>query len=142
MALVAIAAPTAHTAHAQSNDPIPAWVKTIFVYYANDQITGTEIISALEYLITQDVIHIPATTEQDVERTAAAERASERAAAERASERATASIANAIELANTAEAALAEAALAEAAVDKATSPSAIRPRSQLALGKARSLNPF
>ena len=133
VALAAIAAPTTHTAHAQSNDPIPAWVKTIFVYYANDQITGAEIISALEYLIAQDVIHIPATAERDT----VAERAAERAAAERAAERAAASINNAIELSNAAEAALAEAALAETAVDKATSPSAIRQNTARADAAAR-----
>ena len=57
-ALIAIAAP-AGAAHAQAEgEIIPAWVKQVFVYYANDQISEGELIAALTYLINNNIIEI------------------------------------------------------------------------------------
>ena len=54
-ALAACAAP-AGVAHAQEGETIPAWVRAIFVYYADNQITDAELINAIEFLIAHDVI--------------------------------------------------------------------------------------
>ena len=62
VALAAIAAP-AGAAHAQADgELIPPWVKQIFIYYANDQITEAEIVNALQYLIEAGVINVAAST--------------------------------------------------------------------------------
>lgn len=47
------------TAHAQEVDgPIPAWIKSVFSFYADGQITDAELIAALEYLISHGVLVI------------------------------------------------------------------------------------
>lgn len=78
--IVALAAggTMAGAAHAQEGGPIPTWIKSIFAFYLDGQITDDELISALEFLIAQDIIQVAAEAEQDtaaeVERAAAAER--------------------------------------------------------------------
>ena len=89
---------TTGAAHAQEGELIPAWIKSIFVFYIDGQITDGELIRALEFLIAQDIIDV---TAEAAEREAAeakfeaalvaADRAAERlaervAAAERAAE--------------------------------------------------------
>lgn len=39
-------------------DSIPTWIKTVFGLYSKDQITDAELISALEFLISNDIIKI------------------------------------------------------------------------------------
>ena len=63
VALATIAAP-AGAAYAEEGRLIPEWVKTLFAFYINDEITEGEVISALEYLIAQDIIHVSSATEQ------------------------------------------------------------------------------
>ena len=78
VALAAIVAGTAGTAHAASDGGgMPAWVKQLFVYYANDQIGEAEILGALAYLINNGIIQIeqPAATAPAPSAAAAAERA-------------------------------------------------------------------
>ena len=53
----------AGTAQAQNDENIPAWVKGIFVFYADGQIDDRELIGALEYLIAEGIIKITAPTE-------------------------------------------------------------------------------
>ena len=61
VALAAIVAGTAGTAHAASDGGgMPAWVKQLFVYYANDQIGEAEILGALAYLINNGIIQVSA----------------------------------------------------------------------------------
>ena len=50
--------------HGQEDDPIPAWIRTVFVYYAGGEITGAELITALEYHVFKDIIQVTATGEQ------------------------------------------------------------------------------
>ena len=57
-ALAAAVGIAASAAHGQEDDPIPAWIRTIFVYYASDEITGAELITTLEYLISRDIIQV------------------------------------------------------------------------------------
>ena len=132
------AAGVGSTAHAQEgDDPIPAWIQTVFIYYANGEITGAELIGALEYLIAHDIIQI--TTDAGAERAAERERVGggERAAAEAAAERATAAIGRAAELADAAADSLTESTRADNARDKGTSPSAIRQNNARADAAAR-----
>ena len=56
-ALAACAAP-AGAAHAQEGEAIPAWVRAIFLYYADEQITDAELINAIEFLIAHNVIQV------------------------------------------------------------------------------------
>ena len=37
---------------------IPDWVKNIFVWYAQDKVTETELLSAIEFLVNQNIIQI------------------------------------------------------------------------------------
>ena len=48
----------AAAAHAQEGDLIPAWVKSVFSFYVNGEITEAELINALEYLIDQNIIQV------------------------------------------------------------------------------------
>ena len=41
-----------------SDSKIPSWVHDIFVWYANETISETELLSALEYLISQGTIDV------------------------------------------------------------------------------------
>ncbi|WP_299291912.1 hypothetical protein [Nitrosopumilus sp.] len=41
-----------------SESKIPSWVHDIFVWYANETISETELLSALEYLISQGTIDV------------------------------------------------------------------------------------
>ena len=61
LALVA-AGGMAGTAHAQDDGGglIPAWIKSVFSFYVDGQITDEELIVALEYLISHGVIEITA----------------------------------------------------------------------------------
>ena len=62
VALAAIAAP-AGAAHAQADgELIPPWVKSVFAYYVDGQITEAELINALKYLIEAGVINVAAST--------------------------------------------------------------------------------
>ena len=55
-ALAVLAAP-AGVAHAQDEDRlIPAWIRQIFVYYADEQISDAELVAALTYLIDNGII--------------------------------------------------------------------------------------
>ena len=38
--------------------PIPDWVKNIFVFYANDEISDSELISAIQYLIDVNILKV------------------------------------------------------------------------------------
>lgn len=61
--VVATAASMPGPAYAQddgSDGPIPAWIKSVFAFYIEGQITDEELIAALEYLIGQGVIEIAA----------------------------------------------------------------------------------
>ena len=40
-------------------EQIPSWVKTLFTYYAQGQISDAELLAAIEYLIEQGVISVP-----------------------------------------------------------------------------------
>ena len=64
VAAAALAAATAAGAAAYATSdgdaPIPAWVKTVFGYYAAGEITDDEIIAALEYLIAHGIIQVSA----------------------------------------------------------------------------------
>lgn len=117
---------TTGAAHAQEGGTIPAWIKSIFEFYVDGQITDAELISALEYLIAQGIIHVSAAVEPDSD---PAGTAAERAEAGVAGERAAAATDRAAELAGAAVDSIADAAQAEAARDRATSPSAIRENS-------------
>ena len=49
------------TAYAQDDGddgPIPAWIKSVFSYYADGLITDSELIAALEYLISHGILVI------------------------------------------------------------------------------------
>ena len=37
---------------------IPDWVKNVFVWYAQDKVTEEELLSAIEFLVNQNIIHI------------------------------------------------------------------------------------
>ena len=45
-------------------EQIPSWVKTLFTYYAQGQISDAELLAAIEYLIEQGVISVPDQTEE------------------------------------------------------------------------------
>ena len=57
-AIVALGAGGA--AHAQDGERIPAWVKTVFEFYVDGQISEGELINALQYLIEQNIIQVAA----------------------------------------------------------------------------------
>ena len=138
IAALATATAVVGTAHAQeADDPIPAWIQTVFIYYANGEITGAELISALEYLIAQNIIQVAtdapaerAASEREPYAEAAAAELRQAAAAERdvaeARKAADDAIIEAAKLSETANRDRAEAARAEANIGKGTSPSAIR----------------
>ena len=46
------------SAQAQEGELIPSWIKQVFIYYANDQISEAELINALTYLLENDIIRI------------------------------------------------------------------------------------
>jgi len=48
---------------------IPIWVQTIFEYYLNNQMTDLQLISALQYLVANDIIRTPEHNEKIVELT-------------------------------------------------------------------------
>ena len=76
VAAAALAAP-AWTAHAQEGDggPIPEWVRTIFVYYADGAISDAELLAALQYLADQGVIRIASGPADEPKDTAMSEEA-------------------------------------------------------------------
>ena len=37
---------------------IPDWVKNVFVWYAQDKVTEEELLSAIEFLVNQNIIQI------------------------------------------------------------------------------------
>ena len=41
-------------------ESIPRWIKTVFAYYAQDQISETELLNAIQYLVESGIISIPA----------------------------------------------------------------------------------
>ena len=43
-----------------SNEKIPEWVKNIFVWYAEDKVTESELLDAIEFLIEQGIIQVRA----------------------------------------------------------------------------------
>lgn len=57
-AAAVIGAGAAGAAHAQEGERIPAWVKSVFAFYVNDEIAEAELINALEYLIDQNIIQV------------------------------------------------------------------------------------
>ena len=65
VALAAIAAPVS-AAQAQEGETIPAWIKRVFAFYVDGQITDAELITALEYLISQDIIQVTANVGQTI----------------------------------------------------------------------------
>lgn len=42
----------------QSESKIPSWVHDIFVWYAEETISESELLTAIEYLITQEIINV------------------------------------------------------------------------------------
>lgn len=64
VALAAIAVLAAGgAAHAQADgELIPPWIKSVFAYYVDGQITEAELVNALEYLIEAGVINVAART--------------------------------------------------------------------------------
>ena len=57
IAALAVLAALAGVAHAQDEDRlIPAWIRQIFVYYADEQISDAELVAALTYLIDNGII--------------------------------------------------------------------------------------
>ena len=72
MALAAIAAPVG-AVQAQEGEAIPAWIKRVFAFYVDGQITDAELITALEYLITQNIIQVTANVGQAINGQTAAE---------------------------------------------------------------------
>ncbi|MEX1150224.1 MAG: hypothetical protein WEB01_09470 [Nitrosopumilus sp.] len=42
----------------QSESKIPSWVHDIFVWYAEETISENELLAAIEYLITQEIINV------------------------------------------------------------------------------------
>jgi len=42
----------------QSESKIPSWVHDIFVWYAEETISENELLTAIEYLITQEIINV------------------------------------------------------------------------------------
>ena len=58
--IAAQAAPAADgaTHAAQDGERIPAWVKSVFGFYVDGQITEAELIGALQYLIGQGIIQV------------------------------------------------------------------------------------
>ena len=63
LTLAAAAAAVGPAAHAQGgagSGELPAWIKSIFVFYADGQIGDRELIGALEYLIGAGIIQVSA----------------------------------------------------------------------------------
>ncbi len=56
--LIAVLAGSAGLAHAQSNDEIPAWIKTLALAWGEDVISDAEFINAIEALIEMGVINV------------------------------------------------------------------------------------
>ena len=42
----------------KQNKKVPDWVKNVFVWYAQDKVTEEELLSAIEFLVNQNVIQI------------------------------------------------------------------------------------
>jgi len=42
----------------QSESKIPSWVHDIFVWYADETISENELLTAIEYLVSQEIINI------------------------------------------------------------------------------------
>ena len=51
--------------NADAQEHIPEWVKNIFIWYAEAQITEDELIGALQYLINEGIIIVELPTTQD-----------------------------------------------------------------------------
>ncbi len=51
--------------NADAQEHIPEWVKNIFIWYAEAQITEDELIGALQYLIKEGIIIVELSTTQD-----------------------------------------------------------------------------
>ena len=58
----------AYAAPDEGDGPIPVWVKGVFAFYIDGHITDDELISALEFLIAQDIIQVTTGIEQDDDR--------------------------------------------------------------------------
>jgi len=53
--------PSLETDVGPSNEPtqkIPEWVRTVFVWYAQEQVSEVELLNAIKYLVQQDIIKI------------------------------------------------------------------------------------
>ena len=51
---------------AQENSKIPAWIKTAVGFWVNDQITDDEFLKAIEYFVENEMIHVPAKTDDEI----------------------------------------------------------------------------
>ena len=49
----------------QSSGQIPSWVTNIFIWYAEDKIGESELLNALQYLIKEGILVIPAEQTQN-----------------------------------------------------------------------------
>ena len=60
--------PTTQTSNAAESEEIPSWIKNNAGWWAETQITDTEFISGIQWLITNDVISVhPLTDSQRVD---------------------------------------------------------------------------
>jgi len=50
-----------------STSKIPAWVKNIFVWYSQDQVSEDELLNAIKYLITEGILVIPSSEVETTE---------------------------------------------------------------------------
>ena len=46
------------TVEEPTENKIPDWVRNIFIWYANEQISEIELIGAIEYLVQQGIIEL------------------------------------------------------------------------------------
>ena len=64
-ALVAVVATFPLVASAQS-DSVPSWIKNTAGWWADDQISETEFVNSMEYLIDSGIIHLSSQQNFDV----------------------------------------------------------------------------
>jgi len=50
-----------------SSSKIPDWVKNIFVWYSQDQVSEDELLNAIKYLITEGILVIPTTEVETIQ---------------------------------------------------------------------------
>jgi len=48
----------ASNVYAQNESLIPSWIKTAVGFWANDQVSDQEFLSAIEYLVENEIIHV------------------------------------------------------------------------------------